>query len=386
MYNNSYNEEWLGGNHHPAMFSMPQMVQQDRHMLITNVHKGRKDVYVTLDAKFRDNTTGSAGPNYTTSDPAGMGPSGVCQFTIPDRLTDVLSMRLVEATIPFTFYNVLVDPRVGLNGSAYNLVNDQIATTTAGSDVIQVVLGTVSYTKAGTTNTATHTITINQGYYTVTDLVTAINASLQSYTLQGFEAMGSSTINALRVGSDTIRKKLFFYHSTPMGLNATNTYQFDFNPASVGAYTRVDDLWQYNLGYRMGFRTGSTGTVVVGSGTSTQWMASHVVDLRSPRNLFITLDTFSANTSENAFLVPLSTGQMSTQVVAKIPVFGNPTTFNFGDTVMCNLPNGMLLSSTRRFAEKTHLGRLRLRIMDEFGRTVQFNGAEPTFTFHLEKE
>ncbi len=368
---------------HPAMFSMPQVVQQDRHMVITQVNKGRKDMYVTLDAKFRDNLTGGAGSNYVTSDPTGMGPSGVCQFTIPDRLTDVLSIQLVEATIPFTFYNVQLDPRVGMNGASSNLVNDQVAMTSTGADATQVGICTVKYTRvvSGVTYTLSHRIAVNQGFYTISDLVAAINTSLQSYAYNAaIEA--NTTIVGLRAEYDTVRKKVLFYHSSP-GVNSAFTYVFDFN---LGAYTRAEDQWQYNVAYRMGFRTATTGSVVVTTTTTTKLVASHVADLRSPRNLFVTLDTFSANTSENAFLVPLSTGQMSTQVLAKIPVFGNPTTFNFGDTVMCNLPNGMLLSSTRRFAEKTHLGRLRLRVLDEFGRTVQFNGAEPTFTFHLEKE
>lgn len=374
---------------HPGMFSSPQVVQQDRHMVMTNVNKARKDVYVTLDAKFRDNLSGSVGGgNYVNVDPSGFGPSGVCQFTIPDRITDVLSIRLVEATIPFTFYNVTADPRISQKGNTTNLVNDRIdISSTGGADTTPVVLCTVSYSKimSGTKYTATHNVEVNQGFYTLVDLEKAINASLQSYKIQTFETVGSTTINGLRVTYDTVRKKFSFYHASP-GANTAFTYDFDFNSAAVGAYSQVDDLWQYNLGFRMGFRTASTGSVRVTSSTTTTLVASHVADLRSPRNLFVTLDTFSANTSENAFLVPLSTGQMSTQVLAKIPVFGNPTTFNFGDTVICNLPNGMLLSSTRRFAEKTHIGRLRLRIMDEFGRTVQFNGAEPTFTFHVEKE
>lgn len=75
---------------------------------------------------------------------------------------------------------------------------------------------------------------------------------------------------------------------------------------------------------------------------------------------------------------------MSKYIIARITLDYN--TFPYGSVVPANLSNGMLISDTRQYKEKIRLEDLEIRIVNEFGFPICFNGFEISFCMAIECE
>ena len=118
------------------LFCEPKTKQYGSHMIMSNVRKTTKTKYINIDTRFRDEYNYSQLINYNV--------------TIPERITDVKSMKAVCVEIPISFYN------------------------------ISIALGN-SFLKITDTTGASKIITVPDGQYSTTSqLVAAINAQISS--------------------------------------------------------------------------------------------------------------------------------------------------------------------------------------------------------------
>jgi hypothetical protein len=74
------------------LFFEPKTTQYGSHMIMSNVHKSNKTKYINIDTKFREEYNYSQISNYN--------------IILPERITEVKSMRVVSAEIPMTFFNI----------------------------------------------------------------------------------------------------------------------------------------------------------------------------------------------------------------------------------------------------------------------------------------
>jgi hypothetical protein len=123
---------------------------------------------------------------------------------------------------------------------------------------------------------------------------------------------------------------------------------------------------QNNLGWTLGFRDTSYNLTTAGL------TSECILNLKSPRHVFLALNEFS-NGNSNSFVSPLEKTNQSKNIIAKICI---PSTVKFGDTLCVNKANGLLVSEVRKYLEKVNIQRMNLQLLDDAGRVIHLNGAD----------
>ena len=74
------------------LFLEPKTTQFGSHMIMSNVNRPKKTKFVNIDTRFRDEYNYLQTANYN--------------ITLPERITEVKTMRLTNIEIPISFYNI----------------------------------------------------------------------------------------------------------------------------------------------------------------------------------------------------------------------------------------------------------------------------------------
>ena len=234
------------------LFASPEVSQYGSHMIMTNVVKPTRVKYINLDTKFADdyvnNTTNAS--NLLTYNQSSY------TFTLPQRINDVKSVKVHTAEVPMTFYNI----------SAFN-GNNVMAVTVSGS--------------------TTKIITIPDGNYTISSLITAINSQFTSNSITSFQ-ISNSNLNNKTVFTNT---------------NA-NSITLDFAINSDGSFDKYN--FKNKLGWILGFRKPSY-TIAQTNGILTSESIAQI----NWKYLYLALDEFS-NGNQNSFA-----SQMSSSLINK---------------------------------------------------------------------
>jgi hypothetical protein len=295
-------------------FLSPKMTQYDGHMVMTNVTKPTKHKFINMDTRYRDNYSSST----------------QCEFTLPDKITDVKSLTLRNIEIPVTTYNF---------------------SSTIGNTYFQIT------DTAGTNKTM---VTIPEGEYTPNILATAINTAIQSTT---------GSFKNLRYFADTT-------------INSTST--FDCSSGSLIVNFAVDASGQpdsYNIkkkmGWTLGFRNKSY-TI-----TTTKKTSEAFIDYSGLRYLYLVLDEYTKG-NQNSFMAVLPSSLVRKNILARISI--NKYTFPFGTFLPANNFNGYLLSDRRTYSGKVDIQKLTIQLVDDCGLPVSLNGLDYSFCLEVEHE
>lgn len=297
-------------------FLSPKVTQYDGHMVMTNVTKPTKHKFINIDTRYRDDYSSAT----------------QCEFTLPDRITDVKSMTVRSIEIPITTYNF---------------------STTIGNSYFQIT------DLSGTNKTM---VTIPDGEYTSENLKTAINTAIQS------------TIGSFR--------NLRYNTNTTLNSNST----FDCSSGSLIVNFAVNATGQvdgYNikrkLGWFLGFRNPSY-TVP----TSTASIQSEAfVDYSGLRYLYLVVDEYTRG-NQNSFIAALPSSLIRKNILARITM--NKPVFPFGTFIPANNFNGYLLSDNRTYSGKVDIQRLSVQLVDDIGNPVSLNGLDYSFCLEVEHE
>ena len=245
-----------------------------------------------------------------------------------EKLSEVRSMEIVSVDIPITFYNIFEN-------------NDCLQT---GNNYLRIKNGGTS-----------KILTMTPNYYTDISFVAEINNQLQNLSL------------STDISYSVVNNKSFFK-------SKVSTYSLATNVDMCGNV--YDSNIQNNLGWVMGFR--DTSYNLTTSGIASEC----ILNLKTPRHLFLALNEFSQGNS-NSFVSPLEKTNQSKNIIAKICI---PSTVKFGDTLCVNKANGLLVSEVRKYLEKVNIQRMNLQLLDDAGRVIQLNGADFSLCLKLVHE
>ena len=113
----------------------------------------------------------------------------------------------------------------------------------------------------------------------------------------------------------------------------------------------------------------------------------NICNYLNPRYLFLEIrerERKEGNKINYAFESNILCSNMSKYIIARITL--EYRAFPYGSVLPANIFNGMLISDTRRYKEKKRLEDLEIRILNELGFPICFNGFEISFCMALECE
>ena len=304
-------------NDNNELFLEPKTTQHGGHMVMTNVKKGTKMKYINIDTRFRD--------EYNYFDPVNY------NLTLPERITDVKSMKIRNVEIPVVYYNI---------------------SSQSGNNVFLIT---------DTSSNATYIIKLSDGYYTAGSLTTEINAEISN-----------TELNTIILFSIVNNKSKFTVSNT-----SNHGYTITFNVDSKG----LADRWntKNKLGWTLGFRNTTTTYSLSKTVSST---SDTFLDLNGPRYLYLAIDEFSRG-NQHSFVSPVANSFINKNVIARIPI--NPS-IGFGNVLSVNTENGTLLSDRRDYTGKIDLLKLNIQLLNESGVNVSLYGFDFSFCIEVEHE
>ena len=301
------------------LFLEPKVNQYGSHMVMTNVTKPTKTKYINLDTKFSDDFNyNRCGNSYYNSIES-------YTFTLPERLTEVKSMKVLSVEIPMSIYNI---------------------STSLGNNFFKVVDDSTSISSM---------IIVDPSNYTIAGLKDEINSKIGM-------AFPPLTLIYTDVSSN-------FSNLTAPG---TDTYTVFFDTDICGNFDKYN--FRSKLGWALGFRDQSYNI------TSSNTSSESFIDLSNPRYLFLVVDEFN-NCVQNTFISPVNGSLMNKKILARISV--DKTLYPFG-TILHSYENyGSLVSDTRYYSGgKVDIQKLNVQLVNEYGFPMNLNGLD--FEFLIE--
>jgi hypothetical protein len=311
------------------LFFEPKTKQYGSHMLMSNVHKNPKNKYVNVDTRFRDEYNYSQLANYN--------------ITIPERIGDVKTIKVVSAEIPITFYNI----SLALGNSFFSVTD---TTSTAFTKIITIPDG--QYTTITLSKEINKQITAQ--YYTVG---TPNTPNLQ-YDLSG--CVGGT--DASGISSSFITK---------------NSKKATINFAINADGTNDKFNFKSKLGWLLGFRQPFYN--LAASAPTNSILSEGVIDINGPRYLYLAIDEYNKG-NQSSFIPPLHSSLVNKNIIARIPLF-KVGGYVFGQIMTLNHYTG-LLSDVRSYTGKIDLLKLNVQLLNENGVVMNLNGMD--FSFCLE--
>ena len=270
---------------------------------------------LTVDTKFRDNWSTTKSTDFT--------------INLPTKLSKVASMQLTSIEFPVAFYGI---------SSCY------------GNNQFTIVIKTA-------TDIYTEVVTIPDGNYTNSELLTELNALLGAI-------------------ANTIFGDLVFTHDSTTGhitvatANATITsFELFFNKNSLG-----EDYTSTSITMRAGYVLGFKQSSYVGFKTYT----SEGILNPSPINyVYLAIEDFNQNVN-NGFISATSNTVTSSDIIARITV-------GDGYFSVINETNRSIVTEPREYFGPVDITRLRIRVYDEYGRILDMNNADFSFCLTMKQ-
>ena len=315
------------------LFTGPTTKQYGSHMVTTNVVKETKVKYINIDSRFRDEYNYSTLANY--------------YFTLPERINDVKSISVCNIELPLSIFNISSD------------------------------LGNHFFRIKSPSNTIDSLVDVSNGFYTIlpADGTNPFMTSIKNAIIAtGVADVVPSFTNIYKNGAITDSTYNGMY--TSIKNNGTNTCTVDFAVSIDGSFDKYNI--KSKLGWALGFRDLSYS--IPGGGTI---YSESFASLTGPRYLYLVLDEFSRG-NQNSFISPLPTSLINKNILARISV--DYKRYTFGEVIVGNQFNGILLSDNRYYTGKTDLQKLNIQLVNEWGNPVNLNGLDFSFTVAVEHE
>jgi hypothetical protein len=203
------------------------------------------------------------------------------------------------------------------------------------------------------------TIKIKDEHYTKDTLIETINGELSSNNIYDLSFSLSST------------------HKTKISTTSSR-YILDFSVNDKGEPSEKENTFGSVLGFK-----NPKYYIEPDKEKETEKICNYL----NPRYLFLELlerEHNKENKINYAFDSNMLCSKMSKYIIARITM--EYRTFPYGSVLAANIFNGLLISDTRRYEEKIRLEDLEIRIVNEFGFPICFNGFEISFCIVVEYE
>lgn len=325
---------------HKRLFNEPTMEQHGSHMIIKNVQKPEKTKYLTIDTRYRDQYDTSLLANYN--------------ITLPERVNSVKSMKAVSLEMPLTYHNVSSN----LGNNSFKFINDN-----AGESEV-IVLG--------------------DDFYPTSTIDTQVTSELTSAS--------STWINGtkIQISRDATTGKITITNNNSVKVEIEfDSIECSGGTTPTGGLSKRESLMS-KLGWLLGFRLPTYTIPASGSITG-----EAIADFSGLPYFYLIIDEFK-NSNPHSFLGLSRTSQLSSQqILARITIdtssyeagiAGATVTGGTGPQIIAVGHDDNMVSDTRTYGELVDIQKMNVRIVDHFGRIMNFNGLDFSFLLELKHE
>jgi len=366
-----------------------------------------------IDTRFRSEYYNTLSTSYT--------------FELPEIQKNVVSMRLASIEMPITYYSV--SNTLG-NNSMLILSNDQSYNETTTIDDVN----DASYNFITDTSTYPYTCDgVEEGFASsvikkawlthlpdgnydlalsnISNTEKIINDALSlsipgviddngifakftdpsnNHWLNNYSQDIGAVSNDFKYSIDSVSKKSIFssvYDSSlniDVDVNPKKISGFMFNVDSKGNLDTNTNI-QTKLGWTLGFRgaeyiLGNVEPSSIGVTTPIASVSEGIPFLSGSRYCFFSLNEY-ANNSRPSFLVAYNNSTMGDNILARISLTGSTNNLGSRDSGFTHTSN-----RTREYFSPVDIKRLTMNLYDEYGRIIDLNNMDWSFTLAIEKK
>ena len=317
----------------PPSFLESNVQQYGSSMVMTGVQKPRKTKFLNIDTRFTHEYT------YPKQQFNAM---EQYLIALPERITDVKTIRVRSVEIPMSFFNF-----------SAALGNNYFKCAFAGTDTYAMCV-------------------LPDGNYTnPTDLQLMVNSQLY------LSDIGNNLQILASEPTDLSGNPPGAFYLTNIGGGAA--YEVDFD---VDMYGNPDKYqFRSKMGWALGFRDPSY-TVVNNTGISKTY-ANSMCNFNNIRYLYLVVDEFS-NSFPNSFLAPMNQYLMNKKILARVCM--DYSHFPHGSLLHGNESNGIVVTDVRTYQGKIDIQKLNVQLVTEWGNPVNLNGLDFSFVLEIEHE
>jgi hypothetical protein len=276
---------------------------------------------LNIDSRFRDNYYSTSSTNYNVM--------------LPTNFNDVLQIQLLSIEVPQTYYNI---------SKQY------------GNNFFTVVI-----------NGTSEVINIPDGNYDPTTITTIINKQLTNlggdFACVVFTCNLINFITIIPTGTGQIL----------VGFNGTQssgaTLELNFQADRFGVDDRFTPL-PLKLGWMLGFRNG----IYI---NNINYVSEGVVDYTGPRYFYLVVDDYNTSVVNN-FYGAFNSSLLNKNILARISTQINVSGYNVLE--QNNMRN---ITPPREYMGPVNLNNLTIQLLDEFGRVVNLNNMDFSFSIQL---
>lgn len=291
-----------------TIFTKSNTTQYGSHFVTTDVNKQIKTKILNIDTRFSDSFDTPQYANYN--------------ITLPERISEVQSMRVTNIEVPMTYYNISDN-------------NDNN-----------------TFTLAINQNPA-QLYSIPNGQYDASGIITAINQAIN----------GSTAISFSLIKPANQFESVAITNNDP-----TNYYIFNFNNNQINQ--------QFKLGWILGFRN-----YCYNLPPGQTLYATSPLSLDGSRYLYLAVDTFQ-NDNPHSFISTLKTSELKQNILGRISM--DSSKYPFGSVFPANIINGSLLTDKRIYTTRINIQRMNVQLINELGIPLDTNQIDFSFSLELE--
>lgn len=309
-----------------SVFMNGKVTQQGSHMIMTNVYKPTRKKYINIDSRFHD--------GYQSTRELGL---SSFSYTLPNIVFDVKSIRVTNIELPTCFYNF----------STYN--KNAFFTTMSGE-----INENESYRREDVS-----LCVLDEGFYNVNLVMASLNELGKIFDLS-FECVEKSFKTKITNHAANNKRTVFW------GVSETGNEDRYF--------------LQSRLGWALGFRNSE---YVIDFGSSNTITSEALIDLMPFKYLFLAVDDY-LKSNPGSFTSPMFDSHINKSVLARMSTV--PNTFTYHKPRTFSVPAGNLVSDKREYVGKSNLQRMKLEIVNEYGRLIELHHMPVSFCLEIEYE
>lgn len=289
---------------------------------------------LNIDTRFRDNIYSTQSSDFT--------------INLPTKLNKVVSMQLAGIELPVSFYGI---------SSQYN------------NNYLYISVNHTSFADSTLMVDSSMIVIVPDGNYNASDFISSINLSLCPVNIDSSPVNATSIFSYIKIflditvlGSGTGKITI-----KPNGTyaNYVNTITLDFRRDING------DIDTYPISNRIGYNLGLLNPLYEGSSIYT---AESLLDPARIRYLFLVIDDF--NNNNNHFISVFNKSILSPNILARLSIRGS-----YFSLIMES--DFSILSEPRKYFGPVDIQKLKVQLIDEYGRIIQMNSANFSFCLNL---
>ena len=339
----------FGGNHFLISDSGSSILANNK-----SINKSIMKKTFTIDSMFRSNYDN---PNNHSHDYI---------IDLPETITNAVTMSISSIEIPLSYHNISEEANnniLKITFEKYTQPNNKIYSW-------DLVLSSGLY----------EAVFISDKQLKAQDIKTYINEQIKLQLTKNDSDPDDTTYEkvANSLEFDIDKKSGFGVFRLLDNFDIAGQIIIDFNVDNATAINRCSKNYIYQkLGWQLGFREEQTILDIPGDGTTSETVSSGICHISYPRYVYICVDDFQ--TSSRNFFAVASDSIIAPNIVARINILScleEKTAFK-----TASAPGDYLYTNKhiREYFGPTNIKKLRIQLLDEYGRNLSLNNMDWSF-------